>query len=245
MLYRVSDTYLIRIHHRYGLYTYPASTWVLFRLGNIEYVTWYVSAYGIQPSPTSTPLSPISNPKAWHGCTVPASCAYTRLLPALEMCHHLPATAAASWRRAPTLSRRLLRTRALHRRCATARRPLERSSCPLCSINQLLSEPLRQEHRDGEHPLVCHGSGKFPVSHDAGVGAWKRTIQQQSKLSTIFHEHITFSYLIYSTSAVLLAWLCVFLTSPSAFMISVSHAWLLALNRWHLQIWVVRRKCIK
>jgi hypothetical protein len=75
---------------------------------------------------------------------------------------------------------------------------------PPPSIN-FSSGPLGQEDCVGEHPLVYHGSGKFPVSHDAGVGAWKRRIQQQGKLSMIFHEHISFSYLIYSTSAVLLA----------------------------------------
>ena len=38
-----------------------------------------------------------------------------------------------------------------------------------------------------------------------GRGAGTRTIQQQSKLPATSHEYISFSYLIYSTSAVLVA----------------------------------------
>jgi hypothetical protein len=49
-----------RIRHRYGLDTYHPSILFLFYLGNIEYMTWYVSAYGRRPSPTSAPLSSLS-----------------------------------------------------------------------------------------------------------------------------------------------------------------------------------------
>jgi hypothetical protein len=189
---------------------------LLFFFEKLFYFLLSLEASGIRPSPTSAPfplcLALEDGRLAWlHG----ARLFRTRALPpALEMRHHSPA--AASRRRAPVPSRRLLRTRAPRRRCATARRTPETSPRPLRAINR----PLLVQ-------TVARGAPTSPprlrLAHAMqGRGAGKRTIQEQSKLPETSHEYISFSCLIYSASAVLVAWFCVFPTTTTGIGLSCS-----------------------
>jgi len=224
MWLREHIAYRIHVWYGYAADTYQRSIRFFLNFTNFEYVYGYVSVYWIRSSSTNNvPLSPsvldALAPNGRTSCSRATSSerAHGRLvlarrsqatglrprLPAANDEPPLPLTGDSLHSHAQPPAQGMCH----HLLAAIMPSPSLR---PLRAINQLLLQTPA--------PRSTHQSTTAATRSSDQRDAGKRMIQQQSNLSTVYSTSACTSsspFLIYSTFAVIIAWFCLFPTSPS------------------------------